>query len=99
MTFGLSPKSTELILAALREWEQIEKAYIFGSRAMGSYKNGSDIDLALCGPQITGDILSRLGARLNEELPLPCRFDLVHYEAIDNGGLKHTSTRKGKCFT
>lgn len=98
MTFGLSPKSTGLILAALREWEQIEKTYIFGSRAMGNYKNGSDVDLGLYGPHITEDILVRVGAQLNGKLPLPYSFDLVHYQTIDSAELRKHIDREGKVF-
>ncbi len=98
MTFGLSPKSTGFILDALRRWEEIEKAHIFGSRAMGNYKNGSDVDLALYGPEITGEILLKLGTLLNEEFPLPYHFDLVHYETTDNTDLKRHIDQYGKVF-
>ncbi len=98
MTFGLSSKSTGLILGALRQWEEIEKAHIFGSRAMGNYKNGSDVDLALYGPKITGEILLQVGTLLNEELPLPYHFDLVHYETVDNTDLRRHIDQAGKVF-
>lgn len=98
MTFGLSPKSSGLILDALRRWEEIEKAHIFGSRAMGNYKNGSDVDLALYGPKITGEILLKVGTLLNEEFPLPYHFDLVHYETTDNMDLKRHIDQEGKIF-
>lgn len=98
MTFGLSPKSTELILQALDQWKEIEKAHIFGSRAIGNYKRGSDVDLVLYGSEITADILLQVGALLNEDLPLPYHFDLVHYETTDNAELKRHIDKKSQVF-
>jgi len=47
MSFGISNKSMSIIINILRQKKEIEKASIFGSRSMGNYKNGSDIDLAI----------------------------------------------------
>jgi len=41
------------IRAVLAEFPQVEKAVLYGSRAKGNYKNGSDIDLTLCGADFT----------------------------------------------
>jgi hypothetical protein len=48
----------------------------------------SDLDLVVYGPSITEKTLIRLGARLNEELPLPYYFDIVHYETITTPSLR-----------
>lgn len=45
------------ILEEIRKYSEINKAIIFGSRAIGNYKKGSDIDLAITGDKITKDIL------------------------------------------
>ena len=50
--FGLSERVMTLIVQQLKRFPQIEKAIIFGSRAMGNFKPGSDIDLALMGKSI-----------------------------------------------
>ena len=47
--FGLNNKNLNLIISALKSYSNIKHVYIFGSRAMGNYKPGSDIDLALEG--------------------------------------------------
>lgn len=82
MNFGLSIKSMDMIIEALSRWPEIEKAVVFGSRAMGNYKNGSDVDLAIYGKKITGEAVQRLSTLLNEELPIPYYFDVIHYESI-----------------
>ncbi|MDD3269475.1 MAG: nucleotidyltransferase domain-containing protein [Syntrophomonadaceae bacterium] len=89
MNFGLSEKSIAMIIQGLSRWEEIQEAAIFGSRATGTYKKGSDVDLVIYGPQITPEIVSHLSTLLNEELPLPYYFDIVHYQSIKNASLKN----------
>ncbi|MEA1960833.1 MAG: nucleotidyltransferase domain-containing protein [Bacillota bacterium] len=88
MNFGLSAKSIDMIIEALSRWHEIEKAAIFGSRAMGNFKRGSDVDLVVYGSQITEEIVQHLSTLLNEELPLPYYFDVLHYESITDTDLK-----------
>lgn len=76
ITFGITPKSYRLMTTALRETPGLEKAVIFGSRAMGNYKRGSDIDVVVFG-DISNRELDNLIAKLNERLPIPYRFDIV----------------------
>ncbi|HKI88264.1 MAG TPA: nucleotidyltransferase domain-containing protein, partial [Draconibacterium sp.] len=54
---GISTKSFQLLLNALSEFSSIETACIYGSRAIGNYKKGSDIDLVLFGKSITQKVL------------------------------------------
>ena len=96
MNFGLPQKSMDMIIAALSGRNEIEKAAIFGSRAAGNYKRGSDVDLVIYGPLVTEDTVSRLSRCLNEELPLPYDFDIINYEAISNDRLKSDIDAQGK---
>ena len=45
--YGLLERDIRYIKKALEQCEEIEKAIIFGSRAMGNYKNGSDVDIVV----------------------------------------------------
>ena len=47
--YGLLDRNLKFILEAISKYPEIEEVIIFGSRAMGNYKKGSDIDLALKG--------------------------------------------------
>jgi uncharacterized protein len=87
-TFGLSRRMIELLTGALARFPQIKEARIFGSRAMGNFKNGSDIDLALFGSELDETTVRRLSTLLNEELPIPHHVDVVWYEACENEELK-----------
>lgn len=88
MAFGFSKQDGERILSALLKFPEIEKAIIFGSRALGNSKSGSDVDLAILGKNITSKTAVRLRSLLNQELPLPYFFDVVVYENIANDNLK-----------
>ena len=69
--FGISEKSFHLLNQALIRFPQIEETVIFGSRAKGNYKTGSDIDIAIKGKNCSPKIAWDLNAYLNEELPIP----------------------------
>lgn len=94
--FGLLDRDIKYINEALRKFEEVEKAVIFGSRAMGNYKKGSDVDLAIMGEKITSKTLFMLNDYLNEVLPIPYFFDLLHYEKISNEKLKKHIDEEGK---
>ena len=50
--FGLLDRDIKYIIKALEQHDEIEKAIIFGSRAMGNYKKGSDVDIAIIGENV-----------------------------------------------
>lgn len=56
------------------------RAVLFGSRAKGTHKAGSDIDLALVGEHLDWRTIGRIYDAL-DDLLLPFRFSLVHYGA------------------
>ncbi len=95
-SFGIYDKSFNLIRESLAEFPEIEKAIIFGSRAMGNHKKGSDIDIAICGENVNHNITSRLNGKLNEELPIPYFVDVVNYNLINLEELKEHIENNGK---
>lgn len=96
--FGILPKSYQLLLKTLSEFIEIEKAAIYGSRAIGNFKQGSDIDLAIYGNKITQETILKLKTKLEQKLPIPYFFDLTHYETILNKELKNHIDEFGKIF-
>lgn len=93
--FGLLDKDIEYIREALTKIESIEKAIVFGSRAMGNYKKGSDIDIALFG-DVENKELYKVEDDLNEVYPLPYFFDILIYNKILNENLKNHIDEEGK---
>ncbi len=84
---GLTEPQLGLIRETFGRFSEIDSATLFGSRAMGNYKPGSDVDIAVIGKNITDDTVRTLNTLLNEELPLPHFFDIIHYNTLDNESL------------
>jgi len=97
MDIGLPSSAIEKILAEFRKFPQIEKAILYGSRAMGASKPGSDIDLSLVGQALNQDIVWKVSQALDDTL-LPYVFDLSLFETLDNPDLKAHIARVGIVF-
>lgn len=97
MKFGLSEKEIALMFGVFHRFPQIKKIVIFGSRAMGNFKKGSDVDLAVMGKG-NEEPASSVSRILNEETPLPYRFDIVHYETASSKELKQHIDEHGIPF-
>ena len=97
MKFGLKENIIKQINDLFAKYPQIKKAVIYGSRAKGNFKKGSDIDLTLKG---VGLNLSVINSLLNEldDLLLPYTFDVSIFKQINNVGLVEHIERVGKVF-
>ena len=95
MTLGLSDKDLNTIALILKKFPGIQEAILFGSRAMGTFKPGSDVDMALKG-QITLQIVAGVKALLEEDSPMPYTFDVVDYHTIEIGTFKEHIDKYGK---
>jgi type I restriction enzyme, R subunit len=85
--FGLKPEVLEKIRKTLAEFEQINTAILYGSRAKGNYKTGSDIDLTLLtAGELPNSFLTRVAVAL-DDLNLPYSFDVSLLQQIDNDNL------------
>jgi len=80
---GLTAQTLKKIQAVLASFPDVEKAVIYGSRANGNFKPGSDIDLTLFGDGLTATVMSRIYWAL-DDLLLPYKIDLSLFS-----GLKH----------
>ena len=95
MMHGLSSEDIGYITKTMEACPAIRKAILFGSRAKGNWKNGSDIDLALVGDKVDWSIVSDILMKLEEESPMPYLFDVIDYQAISNPELKAHIDRAG----
>ena len=94
--YGIYDRSFNLILDCISKVGEVEEAIIFGSRAMGNYKKGSDIDLVLKGKRLNYNIVSKISGILNEDLPIPYFFDVLNYNSIKNKELIKYIDTKGE---
>ena len=96
INFGLKESDLEYIIDSIKEFKEIDKAIIFGSRAKGNYKPGSDIDLAICEEKVTFDTISNLHSMLEDEGPLPYYIDVVDYTNLNHKELNEHINRVEK---
>lgn len=98
MRFGLSDETLALIQKTCAEFPDLAQVIIFGSRAMGNFKPGSDVDLALIGTNgaLAPTTRTTLSAKLNEELPLPYRFDIIDTAEITHEPLREHIKQYGR---
>jgi predicted nucleotidyltransferase len=96
MNNGLTKQDMKTIIQVLKEYPEVETAVLYGSRAMGTYQRGSDIDIALKGKKLTSSICSHIHFKLEEETLLPYFFDITDYQSIKNEKLKDHIDRVGK---
>lgn len=96
MDFGLKNSVIDKIGSVFEQYESVKKVIVYGSRAMGNYRNGSDIDLTIKGDLTRRnfyDILHGL-----DDLNLPYMIDLSRIENIKNPNLLDHIDRRGKIF-
>lgn len=95
MILGLKEETLEKITGKIARIEKVDQAIIFGSRAKGTQREGSDIDITLKGDDLDMRDLNQLNLEL-EELELPYLIDLSIYHHIHDEGLKGHIRRVGK---
>ncbi len=95
MTLGLSSKELSEITLILKKFPDIQETILFGSRAMGTFKPASDVDIALKG-RITLQVVARVKALLEEESSMPYTFDVVDYHTIETTAFKEHIDQHGQ---
>jgi len=94
--FGLSQQTIKSIQAVLSAHANVHKAVLYGSRAKGNYREGSDIDLTLFGP-LDIHTLAEIADEI-DDLLLPYLFDISLFDSLSNPELREHIRRVGKVF-
>ncbi len=98
MRYGLSDAVIKKIQLILARYPQVEKAILYGSRAKGNFKNGSDIDLSLVGgDDLTLSVLGKIMEEI-DDLLLPYMFDLSIFHQISDPEVVAHIRRVGVVF-
>ena len=95
--FGIKPEAIAQINQIFAEYPEISKAILYGSRAKGNYKNGSDIDLTLISDRLNHRQLLQIQNQI-DDLLLPYAIDLSIFSSIDNLHLIEHIDRVGITF-
>ncbi len=85
MSHGLSEVTVQKLVVVFAQFPEIDKALLYGSRAKGNFKPGSDIDLSLFGTKLTPGLCASIADAI-DELLLPYTVDLSQFDALDASG-------------
>lgn len=97
MPYGLKDETIEKIRMVFSHYPEIEEAILYGSRAKGNYRRGSDIDITLKGEKLNLTILNKVSLKL-DDLLLPYTIDLSIYHHIKQEDLLGHIERVGVSF-
>lgn len=95
--YGLSDTVIADICSVFGLYQNIDKVIIFGSRAKGTYSEGSDIDLAVVGENISFNQLMDINIQI-EDLGLLYKVDVVDYNKNAETPIGEHIRRVGKLF-
>jgi len=96
--FGLDQITIQKIRNVFSDHKNIEKVLIYGSRAKGNFRPGSDIDIVLFAPRLTTTDLLKIENEI-DDLMLPYKMDLSLYHQIENPSVIEHIQRVGVEFT
>ncbi len=94
--YGLRQTDIEKIQGVFKKYPELQAAILYGSRALGKHRAGSDIDLTLKGDLSTSQLF-QLEQEL-DDLLLPYKIDLSIFNTIKNLDLIDHINRVGKVF-
>ncbi len=95
--YGLSDNVIDRINAVFSRWPGVERVVLYGSRAKGTSRDGSDIDLTIVGDTITQSHLLKIANEL-DDLLLPYKIDLSLLRQIEDEALLEHIRRVGVIF-
>ena len=92
--YGMTDDELKLLCSLFARHKEIEQVILYGSRARGTHKPFSDVDITLLGIGLTRSHLSRLMADLDES-SLPYFFDISLFAKLTNPDLIEQIERTG----
>lgn len=94
MTYGLHENEWEEVKRLFSRVPNIEQAILYGSRAKGTNKPFSDVDITFIGKELTQNDLLFLMEEFSNSL-LPYVFDLSIFDRLKNASLIDHIVRRG----
>lgn len=94
MPYGLKDIEIDSVCNLFKKNERIESVVLYGSRAKGSYKPFSDVDITLKGDALTRHDLNNLKLMI-DDLLLPYQFDISIFKSLKNVDLIEHINRVG----
>ena len=94
---GLSARDIFTITSIFNKYTSIKEVRLFGSRANGSFKKGSDIDLAVMNNDISEQDIIKIRNEF-EESDIPFFVDFINYNTLPESELKEHIKKAGVLF-
>lgn len=94
--FGITQNTTTELKAIFDRFNAIEEVVIYGSRAKGNFREGSDIDLTIKGNIEKNDLMNIIDEI--EESFIPYLIDISIFSQLNSESLKEHINRVGKVF-
>ena len=92
--FGLRAEVLEQLNELFKSHPEIVTVVLYGSRAKGTYRPGSDIDITIKGEHFNDSLVGKLAEEI-DDLLLPYSFDISSWSQIDNPDLLSHIERVG----
>ncbi len=97
MSFGISSASLNKLITLFKQSPNITEVKLYGSRAIGTYKDGSDIDITIMNSAFSYDDLLNLTNRI-DDLLIPYKVDISIFNTLDNEELIEHINKHGVFF-
>lgn len=92
---GISDQTLQAIINTCTTFPSVKRVILYGSRARGDYRNGSDIDIAIDAPEMSDKEFSRLWNSL-DDLPIIYTMDIVQLQSLKNEQLLDAIRQEGR---
>jgi len=83
---GLRPEILDQLDILFKSYKEIDAVILYGSRAKGTYRPSSDIDITIKGEHFEDSLVGKLAEEI-DDLLLPYSFDISSWSQIDNPDL------------
>jgi predicted nucleotidyltransferase len=97
MKFGLDLNTIGKINSVFKKYPEVEEVVIYGSRAKGNYREGSDIDITLKGEKISDKTISNISLAI-DDLNTPYLYDISVFYNLSSSSLVEHINRVGQLF-
>lgn len=95
---GIGPAVWEKLLHTAFSYPEVSAVILYGSRARGDYRQGSDIDIAIDAPDMSKQRFASLWQAI-DDLPIIYPLDVLHLQQSVNTAIYDSITREGIRFS
>ena len=94
---GLMERDRQTLFEIFEKFQEVKSVYLYGSRAKGTYKSGSDIDLAIMNGNVSPKTIRSIKAEIQDS-NLPYFVDITDFTTLNHKELAEHIQRMGVPF-